>query len=524
MDPLVVRHTLQSGYSWICSATLRIASNKTRRRDLTSKQVGLNRADSEKKPLLVAAISLFCFAGLMSSCSVPDQDAIAFPSVELPTLPDLTDVDPELAEYMAERHDLVLEHPTSASERGRLAMTYDANGWSKEAIRNYDQAHVLDPYEFTWPYFAALLEASVGNFEDALDKLEKALAIDDEYVAGWLWKGTWLVRLDRLEAAKTAFEKAYSVDGSIHAIVGKAHAMFRSGDSTSAIDLLEPLLNKTMHPQIFRLLGQAYEDLRHDELARVAHALGKDDAVLLWQDPLVFRREQHIRGFGGRRAKAQRLLQARRVEEALIELSALRDQYSDRPSLTSTLAWAYSVRGETDLAIEALQIGIEELPTHQPYYTQLGDLLSMMGNYEVALGLLQESVELNDSDSEARIKLGFVLMQLDRMDEAMSEFQEALDLGSESTVDVYVHMGTVEGYRKNWEEATMHFKNAIDLDPRNVVAHERLCLVYIETGQFKELDGALKWAAQMAIPAEELAFVFQYRDEVLGNSEDNQDQ
>ena len=218
-------------------------------------------------------------------------------------------------------------------------------------------------------------------------------------------------------------------------------------------------------------------------------------------------------------SKAQRLLQARRVEEALVELTALRETYTERPALVSTLAWAYSTQGNTDLAIEALQIGIEEHPDHQPFYTQLGDLLSMTGSFDVALGLLEKSVELNPLDAEAHFKLGYALMQLGAMDEAVSSFEEALEFGSVSAPQIYIHLGTIAGYRRDWNEAIAHFKKTIDLDPRNVVGHERLCVVYIEAGKFDELDTALEWAAKLAIPDEEFEFVRQYRDEVLANSQ-----
>ncbi len=453
------------------------------------------------------------------ACTSPNENAIAFPQVELPLKQNLANVDPEVAEYISRRHELVLQNPSSASERGRLAMAYDANGWYEAAIDIYDQAHSLDPFEFMWPYFASLLEAAQGDFESALRSLTAALEIDSDYVAAWLSKGTWLLQLDRFEEATIAFERAYAIDGNRHAIVGKAHVFLRSGDSKSAADLLEPLSKRTTHPFVHRLLARAYEDLSRSEEARVSRAIGKQEGFLIWQDPLLLRRDQHIRGFGGRLSKAQRFLQARRVEEALVELTTLRETYADRPALVSTLAWAYSTRGNTDLAIEALQIGIEEHPDHQPFYTQLGDLLSMTGSFDVALGLLEKSVELNPLDAEAHFKLGYALMQLSELDQAVSSFEEALELGSDSAPQIYIHLGTVAGYKRDWNKAIAHFKKTIELDPRNVVGHERLCVVYIEAGKFDELNTALEWAVRLAIPDEEFDFVRQYRDEVLANSQ-----
>ena len=454
------------------------------------------------------------------SCSTPrDTGSIEFPLTELPSLPDLEEIDEGLADYITSRHNQALQYPTSSSERGRLGMTYDVNNWSRQSLPVYEQAYTLDPYEFMWPYFGAHQNAKLGELEQAVSKIEVALAIDPDYSAGWLWLGTWLLRLDRFDEAESAFERAYSIDRSFYSIVGKARVKLRSGNSQEAIDLLEPLRIKTLHPEIFRLLATAYDDLRRTNEANVARALSKQEAALNWPDSIMLRREKHIRGFGGRLARAQRLLQANQNEESLQELLSLRTQYGDRPSLVSTLAWAYSAQGDMTMAMETLQIGIEASPDHQPYYTQLGDLVSLTGNLGTAEGLLRRSVELNESDSEAHLRLGIVLMQQERFDEAISAFNAVLDLGSSAIAEAHLHLGTIEGYRKHWDEAERHLKRTIELNPRFVDAHERLCYVYIESRQFEELDAALRWTQQLAIPPENFTQVVAYRDEVLANSE-----
>jgi tetratricopeptide (TPR) repeat protein len=398
-------------------------------------------------------------------------------------------------------------------------MTYDVNNWSRQSLPVYEQAHTLDPFEFMWPYFGAHQSAKLGELGDAVRKIEVALGIDPDYSAGWLWLGTWLLKMDRFEEAESAFERAYSIDQSFYSILGKARVKLRSGKSQEAIDLLEPLRVKTLHPEIFRMLATAYEDLRRTNEARVARALGQQEAALIWPDSVMLRREKHIRGFGERLNRAQRMLQAKRIEESVQELLSLRTQYGDRPALISTLAWAYSAQGETTMAMETLQIGIEASPDHQPYFTQLGDLVSLTGNLGTAEGLLRRSVELNESDPEAHLRLGIVLMQQERFDEAISSFSAVLELGSSAVAEAHLHLGTIEGYRKHWDEAERHFKRTIELNPRFVDAHERLCYVYIESRQFDELDVALWWTQQLAIPPENFAQVVAYRDEVLANSE-----
>ena len=490
--------------------------------------VGLNRTASrscarhslEKRDSARVFVTLIVAILVCVSCSSPsDSNTVEFPVTDEPNLPDLKDIDEGLADYITVRHNQVLQFPTSSAERGRLAMTYDANNWPRQSLPVYERAHTLDPYEFMWPYFGAHQNAKLGELAEAVAKVEVALSIDPDYSSAWLWMGTWLLKLDRFDEAESAFERAYSIDRSFYSILGKARVKLRSGHSQEAIDLLEPLRIKTLHPEIFRLLATAYDDLRRTNEARVARALSKQEAALNWPDSVMLRREKHIRGFGGRLARAQRLLQSNRIQESLRELLSLRTQYGDRPALVSTLAWAYSSKGETTMAMETLQIGIEASPDHQPYYTQLGDLVSLTGNLGTAEALLRKSVELNESDSEAHLRLGIVLMQQERFDEAISAFNAVLELGSNAVAEAHLHLGTIEGYRQQWDEAASHLRRTIELDPRSVAAHERLCYVYIESGQFDELEAALLWTQQLAIPPENFAQVVAYRDEVLANSE-----
>ena len=467
--------------------------------------------------VIFASVVLLC-AVILCSCAPGDRDTAVDQRVDAPVLVNLSGHDEDLTSYINQRYELAMQFPNSASERGRLGMAYDINGWTEEAIDTYDQAHRLDPFELMWPYFSALLEASRDRLEVANSKIDTALEIDPKYVPGWLWKGNWLIRLQRFEQATEAFEQAHSIDRNNYAIVGRAHAALDGGDAPSAIDLLEPLLAETPHPKLYRLLTLAYTDIGNEAKAEVTKALSHNDSILVWPDSLLSRRESHVRGFEGRLRSAQGLLQSMRVEEGLQALQRLHEDFPGRQVVASNIAWGYSLRGNFDLAIETLQIGIEEHPEHQPYYTQLGDLLGITGNLPVALALLEKSIVLLESDSEAHQKMGMVLMKLERLEEAIVAFERALELGSAGVAEICFQLGTIEGYRKNWNKATEHFKRVIELEPLSVAAHERLFLVYIEAGQFDELESAMIWAEQLGIPEDEFDPVRQYRDEVLAES------
>ena len=103
--------------------------------------------------------------------------------------------------------------PTSALARGRLGMAYDVNGLQEEALLTYQQAAALDSTDFRWPYYSAHLVVKGGEYDQALVLLERALNIDNKYAPGWLWRGSWLLKLDY--EAIAAFERANELNPGI---------------------------------------------------------------------------------------------------------------------------------------------------------------------------------------------------------------------------------------------------------------------------------------------------------------------
>ena len=205
--------------------------------------------------------------------------------------------DDELTEYLKAMIQTARALPKSALMRGRLAMAYDVNGFHDAALATYDQAESLDPDDFRWPYFNALLMAQKGQQEPALEKLQQALAIDADYSPAWLWRGTWLLDLDQPDAAAAAFERAGDLGAGLAATFGRAQVLIARGQHAEAAVVLEPLAQKSAHPYIYRTLGQVWRALGRTDQARTALARGSDAQTLGWEDERLGERTAYIRGY-----------------------------------------------------------------------------------------------------------------------------------------------------------------------------------------------------------------------------------
>ena len=230
---------------------------------------------------------------------------------DAPIVAGLDGQEPELVDYLASLRQAVRAQPHSGLSRGHLAMAYDANGFARAAEATYTQAQALDPEDFRWPYFRATALATLGDYRAALQSLDRALAIDSSYPPAWLWRGAWLLDLDRYEEAGEAYSRAAQVASdpvsAAAATVGSARILLRQERTIEAVELLGKLTADSPHPYVVRLLRTAYRRLgRSSELPPIARS---DTATLLtWPDARLGEKSRYVRGFSGRLLIAEKIL------------------------------------------------------------------------------------------------------------------------------------------------------------------------------------------------------------------------
>lgn len=437
---------------------------------------------------------------LLASCNGAPRSA----SIDEPTLIDVTDVDSELAESVAETIELIDATPYSSSLRGRLAMMYEVNHFPSEALVMYEQAALLDPKEFSWWYLGALIEKKQGDFDAALAKIHQAIAVDPGYVPAYLHQGNWLLEQNRYDEAVAAFNEAASLGAGSPAAVGLAQVYLRQENFQSVIDVLTPYAQTLPHPQIWRLLAAAYAPLGFQQEAEVARALGQKAIPLLWLDPITQRPNKYVRGFGRRLAYAQSLLSAERYAEALRELERLQAIRPDDEILINNLSVAYDKTGQFDKAVQTLERGIDLAPNQFRFYVYLGDLLYRAGGNEEAIDLFNRSLQINDRNAECYERLGSVLMRLERFSEAISAFEKAIEFGHSNVAGIRLRMGTIQGYKEKWEEAIHQFSQVVRLEPGNADGHVFLLHALVGDDRLQEADTALQWAIRLGIDSQSL--------------------
>ena len=435
-------------------------------------------------------------------------------AVDAPVVAGIDSPDEDLAQFLNGMIQDARSLPTSGLMRGRLAMAYENNLFMDEALITYAQAAALDPEDFRWPYFSALLKGRHGLYQAALDDLERAMEIDADYAPAWLWRGTWLLDLDRPLEAMTAFERADALGAETEAAFGRARVLIAQGKHADAVSLLEPLARDYRHPYIYRTLGFALRALGRTDEARTAVALGRSADPLSWRDPRAAEKAAFVRGIG-RFSFAQNLLGAGKVDDALAILETLRAEQPDETcgatghhatrtcEVLNTLALAYVRAGREDEALALVQRGLSINPDFFPFHLNIADRYRHRRELDSALVHIERVIALNPSLGYGYEQRGRLLIGLGRYEEAMTALETAVRLAPERPATL-LYLGMVEGELGRWPQAIEHLRRAVRKDPGFAVGHAYLARSLAETGRIDDAWQAFRMAEEGGAPAYEL--------------------
>ena len=364
----------------------------------------------------------------------------AGPVPPVPT-PQVAGFDPEVRDAIVTAHQQAAADPSSAQASGRLGMVLQAHAVYQPDLLAYERAIRLEPKEFAWRYYLAVVYQQLSESERALAALSAALRIRPDYAPAALRKGDLLFQLGRLKESGDLYKSLLSEDpGSAMALYGMARVKFAEGDLSGAEDFYSRAC------RAYQTFGAAYYGLATTErrLGKDAQATRDFDLAQRYaadhppaSDSIADQVSAMATGVYYRLAQGDQFARKGRIEEAAQLNEALLKK--DPENFTVLLNLLYLARfldrfdGQLDdLYSKAKRIN-PQVPLIYDYY---GAAMARQGKYDAATAALRRAVELRSDYPEAHAQLGEILERQSRPDEAIAQYRLALAQGPDRAVQM----------------------------------------------------------------------------------------
>jgi len=379
----------------------------------------------------------------------------------------------EAAEYY---RDAIARNPSYDRPRQRLAAVATAAGNLDEAIAQYEYLAQSDLHP-SWSYGAlAHLHYRAGNYAEAVDRFEQAIAMEPE---------NWSLVDDEVEALigdgslREAMERLHTLleDQSDFADlhVRLADLYSQTGDDASASqhyctalnlqpDYLEAWVKLGTHQLVCGRWAEAAEAFhRACELGERLLACYVGLAVAQMSDGRIADAMNSFELAGAVEPNSTILL----AETARLQLKCAVAEEADRAAANDGGTAVADPDPARDDLLEA------QLARHEAEVRRHGDWADLRYRYGVLLraqgqlGPAQEqfakAVEINPGYVRALLKLGITQQEIGHMDEAVETLTAALDVAPES-VELHYRLGLLYTDRRRLDRAAEHMHLAVRHD------------------------------------------------------------
>jgi tetratricopeptide (TPR) repeat protein len=260
--------------------------------------------------------------------------------------------------------------------------------------------------------------------EDALANLDKAIALQPDFVEAYLGRGALLLKLERYEEAVAAYDRAIELQpGSARAHLGRAvalRALQQAAPAMASCDRAIALDPDRAEAHILR--GAALRDLKRPGAALAsfdrALALRADDA-------------------GAHNSRAAVLIDMQRPGEALLSLNralALRADYalalSNRGAALRELQRPWEALDSLDRAI-ALNPDLADAHCHR------GTVLADLGRHQEALDSYDRAIALRPDFAVPYFNAGICALRIGRFDRGWALYERRMRPGGPVALRVW---------------------------------------------------------------------------------------
>ncbi|MCP5113955.1 MAG: tetratricopeptide repeat protein [bacterium] len=356
-------------------------------------------------------------------------------ALEDQALPDAPRVELEaFAEAVRPRVEKALQevktHPDDPGANGKLGMLLHAYQKFGAAAACYRRARAFDPRSGRWAYYLAVVQAELGEQDNALRSFEESLRLEPDNLAARLRRADLLFQAGRLAESGEIYQAVLEERSSAAAHFGLGRILSSEGDIRAAAGHLQqacklfPRFREAHYAlsRAYRSLGKTAEAEKHLALYQAS-----EEGLPSFPDPLLDRvdalradsPQQHLRdGLDHERAGE--------LQQALAEYIEAVELNPDYAQAHINLISVYGKLRQFNNAAAHYRRAQAINPNLAEGHYNYGVALLAQDRHTEALEAFQQAIELNPLSADTHHNLGYTLDELGRGDEAVHHYQEAI--------------------------------------------------------------------------------------------------
>ena len=330
-------------------------------------------------------------------------------------------------------------------EKGRLI-------WATEEIKQYSEV-----------YNKAVTKCEIGEFEDALKLIDKALKIRPDFADAWNMKGNALKMLNKLKEAEQCYKKAIQLDSQMPEVwVNLSMLNLELERYDDSLKCLDKALK--ISPDIAPFWAKRAQVLLN--FNRSDEAMNNVNTAL----------DLNPKCTEALYIKANILGRTGYTDQAIFYLSRLLEvKPRETRALVLKASLLFSKRAFTE-ATKCFSVLCEIHPENADYLEQKGLCHFELGEFEKSLKCFEKVTELNSSNGDGWYNRGLCLQMLGRTEEAKDFYIKAISI-IPNHFKAHNNLGVYYLIKRDYEEALKWFEKAITIDPLNENLQKRIRFV-----------------------------------------------
>jgi len=324
-----------------------------------------------------------------------------------------------------------------------------------------------------------LIYAETGDFENAINHFRRVVSVSRQKISEKTLEAQKLRQSGDLKGATAAVLACSKVNVELSAAHGNLARMF---ESLGQHDKVVAQLNELNHDiSVGAELGKPQNQAR---MAAPGAALGKNPGTRMSSDTLLSL------------ARAQALMQARRVPEAVNEYNAVLQKDATVAIAHQQLGIVAAHSGNLNLAERELSEAVRLDPKDAVAHTSLAMTYASMGDTGKSKREFERALLLEPGNLEAAAHFSTMLSSQGDHDGAMTVLEQSVKHNPHNAF-LRNNLGTMHSLKGQYHEAVFNFQRAISASPDMPSAHYGLGLAYYNLKDYRQSIVELKRALQL---------------------------